>query len=95
MPKKILIELSDFEVRVLENDLMDVDAWVHEAVAGKISNCKGRLANVERQKLTNEGVKSVPSSVDELCELAMGRKGYKNRKKREDERGIDNLKINR
>jgi len=35
----LTIEVDDTDQTVLKNDLLDIDAWVQDAMKGKINNC--------------------------------------------------------
>lgn len=84
MPKTITIEISDDDLLVLENDLLDVDDWVQKAVEGKINNCKKRMVREWQPKLfADPAVESIPAKEDKFLELVVARPDYKNRAARE------------
>ena len=35
----IKIEVNDTDQKVLKSDLLDIDKWCQDAIAGKINNC--------------------------------------------------------
>ena len=41
----LTIEVDDTDQTVLKNDLLDIDAWVQDAMTGKINNCWKRMKN--------------------------------------------------
>jgi len=86
MPKRITINLSDADVMVLGHDLIDIDDWVQQAVAGKIASCAKRLAVEARQVLESDpAVESMPAKRAALVAAYIARPDYKNRKQREAE----------
>ena len=84
MPKKIEINLTDDEIKILEHDLLDLDEWVKNAVKGKIENCKKRAAIVYREILKTEGASMVPANDDVAAKQLFLRSDYENRKKRDE-----------
>ena len=75
---KIEIELSDFEVALLNSDLIDIQEWVRNAVQGKINWCKKRLIREYMDVLYNDpGVDSIPADMDKLAEVIMAHPQYK------------------
>ena len=40
MTVTLTVNISDADEKAMLNDLLDIDAWVQSAVAGKINNCK-------------------------------------------------------
>ncbi len=79
--------ITDYEQKVLENDLLDIVDWINKAIEGKINNCLKRLAKEEHQRLINEGTDLIPAKLDSLCKNAFNRKDYKNRIEREKANG--------
>jgi len=43
MPLTLTIEISDVDLAAIRNDVVSAEAWVNEAVAGKIAACRKRL----------------------------------------------------
>jgi hypothetical protein len=83
--KKFQLELTDEEVKILENDLLSIYEWIAGAIAGKINNCKKRAAIAYREKLKAEGAEMVPANDDVAVAQLFAREDYKNRKQREAE----------
>ena len=50
----ITLTISDTDQTVLKNDLLSIDDWVQDAMAGKISNCWKRMQTEWTQKLMND-----------------------------------------
>ena len=45
MATTFTITISDDDKIALDNDLLDVDDWIQQAIAGKINNCKKSRIN--------------------------------------------------
>lgn len=82
MPQ-FIVELTDEQIKILENDLLDVNTWIQGAVQGKINNCKKRAAREEVNNLINSGADTIPAKEDDLIKSLFARPGYKSRKARE------------
>jgi len=88
MPLTITVTLSDADLAALEHDLLDVEGWVHAAVRGKINSCRKRMARTAQAALmADPDVATMPADEDGLINALRARGGYKNRAKREAERG--------
>ena len=82
----LTIKVDDTNQLVLKNDLFDIDAWVQEAVTGKINNCWKRMQREWTDKLMNDSSfkDSIPSNKAEFVTLVSSRSDYKNRKARDE-----------
>ena len=82
----ITIKVSDTDQTVLKNDLLDIDAWVQEAMTGKINNCWKRMQREWTDKLMNDSsfTDPIPSNQADFIALVTARSDYKNRKARDD-----------
>lgn len=84
MALTITVQITDTDQAALENDLLDVDAWVQAAVAGKVNSCKKRMAKETVAILQEDAsVTSMPASTDELIAVRVARPDYLNRAARE------------
>ena len=82
----IEIEINDIDLKCLNNDLLDVDQWVKDAVNGKISQCKSRMIKEWTPRLMNDPkVSMIPANEKELINLIIARDDYKDRKEREND----------
>tara|TARA_R110002126_G_scaffold77229_2_gene192661 strand:- start:7980 stop:8246 length:267 start_codon:yes stop_codon:yes gene_type:complete len=80
----ITINISDEELKFLENDLPDVQQWVENVVKNKITKCKTRLIEEWVPKfLQDSSVTSISGSDSELISQIMRNENYKNRSSRE------------
>ena len=78
------VTVSDIDIKALENDILDVDEWIQNAVLGKINNCKKRMLTEWYPRLTADPeVESIPANDDSLITLIIARDDYKSRKQRE------------
>jgi len=82
----ITVKVSDTDQTVLKNDLLDIDAWVQEAMTGKINNCWKRMQTEWTDKLMNDEsfTDSIPSNKADFVKLITARSDYKDRKARDE-----------
>ena len=82
----ITVKVSDTDQTVLKNDLLDIDAWVQDAMTGKISNCWKRMQREWTDKLMNDEsfTDSIPSNKADFVTLVTSRSDYKDRKARDE-----------
>ena len=78
------IEISSVDESALNNDLLDIDTWVKDALTGKINSCKKRMVKEWLPKLyADKSVESMPATEEGIIELVLKRSDYKSRKQRE------------
>ena len=82
----ITVKVSDTDQTVLKNDLLDIDAWVQDAMTGKINNCWKRMQREWTDKLMNDEsfTDSRPSNKAAFVTLITSRSDYKDRKARDE-----------
>ena len=82
----LTIEVDDTDQTVLKNDLLDIDAWVQDAMTGKINNCWKRMQREWTDKLMNDSsfTDSIPSNKADFVKLITARSDYKDRKARDE-----------
>ena len=81
---QIIINLTDDEVKYLENDLIDINQWAQDAIKGKISKCKGRMiAEWQPKLLADPEIETIPATESGLLATIVAHKDYKNRAERE------------
>ena len=82
----LTIEVDDTDQLVLKNDLLDINAWVQDAMTGKINNCWKRMQTEWTTKLMNDSsfTYPIPSNQADFVTLITARSDYKNRKARDD-----------
>jgi hypothetical protein len=84
MALTITVNISDHQEKVLLNDLLDIDAWVQGAVAGKLNNCGKRMAEQATQVLkADDSVENMPATNQGLQEALLARDDYKDRAARD------------
>jgi len=84
MPKTITITLTDAQVKLLEHELLDIDQWVRDAIAGRIDYTMNVLADEAQGVLmADPAVVTMPAKPDALVTEYLKRPDYKNRKQRE------------
>lgn len=77
-------EISTADLRCLANDLLDIDAWVNGAIAGKVAACKSRLLDEWYPRLlADPDVPVIPGDESALIALITRRPDYQNRSSRE------------
>ena len=81
----IKIKLNDTDQKVLKNELLDIDQWCQDAIAGKINNCWKRMQSEWTTKLMNDDsfTDSIPSNKTDFVNLITARSDYKTRDERE------------
>lgn len=93
MPKTITITLTDAQVKYLEHDLLDIDQWVKDAVAGRVNYSAKRLADEARSVLMNDpAVETIPAKPAPLITAYMARPDYRDRKKRDEDEEAERIK---
>ena len=82
----LTIEVDDTQQSILNNDLVDINTWVQDAMTGKINNCWKRMQREWTDKLMNDSsfTDPIPSNQADFVKLVLARSDYKNRKARED-----------
>ena len=76
---EIQVTISDVNVSILENDLLDINQWVQNAVIGKINNCKKRMIAEWQPKLfADPTVENIPANEDDFINMVVARDDYKN-----------------
>ena len=82
----LTIKVNDTDQLLLKNDLLDIDAWVQEAMTGKINNCWKRMQREWTDKLMNDSsfTDPIPSNQADFVRLITSRSGYKTRKQRDE-----------
>jgi len=86
------ITLTDVQQKILSNDLYNdtdnagIDAWLQEAINGKINNCWKRFQTQWTTKLMEDDsfTDAIPSNQADFVALVTARSDYKNRKARDD-----------
>ena len=85
MALKITVNISDADQLALENDLLDINQWVQDAVKGKINQCKKRFLREWTTKLiADPAVNTIPAIASAFVAEVVARPDYKNRVKREE-----------
>ena len=86
----LTIEVDDTQQSILNNDLLDINQWVQDAMTGKINNCWKRMQREWTDKLMNDSsfTDPIPSNQADFVKLVLARSDYKNRKARDDASSI-------
>ena len=82
----LTIEVDDTQQSILNNDLLDINTWVQDAMTGKINNCWKRMQTEWTTKLMNDSsfTDPIPSNQADFVKLVLARSDYKNRKARDE-----------
>lgn len=84
--KTIKVNISEFDEKVLKHALLSPEAWLQDAIDGKINNVKKRLTKEAQEKLFEDAnVENIPATVEGLLNLYFEQVYYKNRVQREEE----------
>ena len=87
------VSLTDLQQKILSNDLYNdisnnngLDAWIQNAVDGKINNCWKRFQTEWTTKLMNDSsfTDAIPSNQADFVALVTARSDYTTRKQRDD-----------
>tara|TARA_Y100000004_G_scaffold183217_1_gene230785 strand:+ start:714 stop:992 length:279 start_codon:yes stop_codon:yes gene_type:complete len=80
------IEVDDTQQAILNNDLLDINQWVQDAMTGKINNAWKRFQTEWTTKLMNDSsfTDPIPSNQADFVKLILARSDYKNRKARDE-----------
>lgn len=82
----ITVTLTEDEVKCLENDLLDIEEWVQNAVKEKVKNCKSRILEEWVPKLLQDPeVSTISGDENQLITQIITHKNYKNRALKEEE----------
>ena len=84
------IEVDDTQQAILNNDLLDINQWVQDAMTGKINNAWKRMQQEWTTKLMNDEsfTDPIPSNQADFVKLITARSDYKTRKQRDAESSI-------
>ena len=83
---KVEITVNDTMQAIMNNDLLSIEDWIKDAVAGKQNNCWKRMQSEWTIKLMNDDsfTDSIPSNQADFVTLVTGREDYKTRKQRDE-----------
>ena len=86
----ITVTIDDTDQLLLNNDLLDIDEWVQDAVTGKKNNCWKRFQREWTTKLMDDEsfTDPIPSHKEDLVALITSRDDYQNRSERDQEGAI-------
>jgi len=87
------ITLTDVQQKILSNDLYNdisdnagIDAWIDDAIAGKLNNCWKRFQQEWTSRLMADEsfTDPIPSNKDDFVALVTARDDYQTRKQKDD-----------
>tara|TARA_R110000796_G_scaffold94233_1_gene198988 strand:+ start:134 stop:409 length:276 start_codon:yes stop_codon:yes gene_type:complete len=75
----ITVTIDDTDQKVLKDNLNDINAWVQDAVTGKVNNCWKRMQQEWTTKLINDEsfTDAIPSNKADFVTLVTARADYK------------------
>ena len=87
---KVEITVNDTMQAIMNNDLLSIEDWITDAVAGKQNNCWKRMQTEWTTKLINDDsfTDPIPSNQADFVTLVTGRDDYKTRKERHEASGL-------
>ena len=87
----ITVTINDTDQKCMKNDLLDLDAWVQDAVTGKKNNCWKRFQREWTIKLMEDEsfTDAIPSNKTDFVNLVLARPDYKDRATRDAESRIE------
>lgn len=82
---KITITIDDTDQKCMNNDLLDINQWVQDAVKGKIGNCWKRMQSEWTTKLMDDEsfTDPIPSNKTEFVNLVTSRSDYRDKSGKE------------
>lgn len=79
----IEVNLSEFDKKVLNHELSDIQYWVQAALNGKINNVKKRLTREAQTKLFEDSsIQNIPATVSGSISLYFDQPYYQNAEQR-------------
>ena len=83
---KVEIIVNDTMQAIMNNDLLSIEDWIKDAVAGKQNNCWKRMQAEWTTKLMNDDsfTDPIPSNQEAFVQLVTSRDDYKTRKQRDE-----------
>ena len=83
---KVEITVNDTMQAIKNNDLVSIEDWIKDAVAGKQNNCWKRMQADWTTRLMNDDsfTDPIPSNQADFVTLVTSREDYKNRKERDE-----------
>ena len=83
---KVEITVNDTMQKIMLNDLLSIEDWIKDAVAGKQNNCWKRMQADWTTRLMNDDsfTDPIPSNQADFVTLVTGRDDYKTRKERDE-----------
>ena len=83
---KVEITVNDTMQAIMNNDLISIESWITDAVAGQQNNCWKRMQTEWTTKLMNDDsfTDPIPSNQADFVTLVTGRDDYKTRKQRDE-----------
>ena len=83
---KVEITVNDTMQAIMNNDILSIQDWITDAVAGKQNNCWKRMQTEWTTKLMNDDsfTDPIPSNQADFVTLVTGRDDYKTRKERDE-----------
>ena len=81
----LTVEVTDTEQAILLNDLLNINDWLQDAMAGKKANAWKRMQQQWTTTLMNDDsfTDSIPSNQAEFVTLVTARSDYKTRTERD------------
>lgn len=79
-------DLSDLEVKYLEDRLLDIEDWVVKAIIGQIDHAKGEFLKRGKDLLEKDpSVTMIPKDESVVTGMVLNHPNYKNRRVRDEE----------
>jgi hypothetical protein len=79
-------DISDEDVKYLEDRLLDIEGWVVNAILGQINHAKGEFLKRGTELIKNDpSITMIPKDEAALSEIIFSHPEYKNRQIREKE----------
>jgi len=83
--KTITLEITEEDYKLLIHEIIDPEAWIKNAISGKVNSIKKRLIPVVVNKMINDdNVISIPANKNEICNYEFSKPDYKNAAERKE-----------
>jgi uncharacterized protein (DUF342 family) len=81
----VTVTINDTDEKVLLNNISNINAWVQDAVEGKINNCWKRMQSQWTIKLMNDSTftDSIPSNKTDFVNMITDRDDYQTKAQRD------------
>jgi hypothetical protein len=81
--RQIVLDISDRDIAIVENYVLDAEQWIKEAWAGQVNKRSSQMIDEEIRK-SIENQEAIPAGEAAIIDKALSRPDYKSRQQREE-----------